>query len=1005
MTVMFVDLCGSTALSDNLDAEIYGDMLQRLRALGREIIARHGGLIVRVQGDGILALFGQPEAREDDGRRATEAALELHAAMRQLEVDPRRLPRGSLALHTGIHAGLVLLVEGGLELGRYEVLGPVPNVAARLSDQAEFDQILVSEETLGPHAHFFATGTRRVLSVDKGLQPLAVLQVLARAPVHNRFATLALRGLAPFVGRVAEMQALQQQLQAAQAGPARLVQVRAGPGMGKTRLIDEFLRAAVARGHEVHRGYCDGYLGAEPLQPFLQMLRTLFRIGHDTGPADAARLAGHALAEIDTSLVAQRDELLRALSLASPGGDARRSGAELTVMALKTLFERLASRQPVLLFIDDWQWADDASRQVLDALRSLPLPLCLLLATRDQGGSSAERGAVVLELAPLNEDEARQTIDHLLPGTDPFAAAQIHLYGGGNPLFIEELCHSAAVEVPASRPRSSGGGVAWLKSLIESRVSRLPEDQASVARAAAVIGNVFPAWLLERITGHGADSPLLRELARQDFIFPTEQPGGLRFKHGITRDVVYDAVSLRERQAMHRQVAQALAEQAGSGGFDDALESLAYHWGAGGDPAQAARFAAAAGDKAMAVSALDRARAQYRAALTALDEVGTDDPQTRAQWISIVQRLGMACVFDPLGLEDGLSLFERGVQLAAKRRRTTLTLARAEYWLGYIAYAKGDARKAVVHEQHALALAEACGDARLAAQVRATLGQALAAAADYEQALPMLEQAVDLKRRNMHSGSALAVGAAYTLATKGMLLGDRGDFEAAHACLQQALSLVGGTGHQIESSVLGWNTSVLLWQGRWSDAMDSAARSSHIADQCRSHHLYAMHQSQTGYARWVLQQDPDALRSAAGCHHLGRGAPRAVVRVAQLRLARPTRWRPADAATKRGAMWRGRCGARGPETASARRWPAGPWRCWSATRRRPRSGWRAPTPVRRHAVLPTRPPATGCARRGWRWRRAGLAQARPLLTDAAAAFERMAMPWHLAQAQALLASL
>jgi len=186
MTVMFVDLCGSTALSDNLDAEIYGEMLQRLRALGREIIARHGGLIVRVQGDGILALFGQPEAREDDGRRATEAALELHAAMRRLAVDPRRLPRGALAPHTGIHAGLVLLVEGGLELGRYDVLGPVPNVAARLSDQAEFDQILVSEETLGPHAHFFATGTRRVLSVDKGLQPKAVLQVLAGAAATRR---------------------------------------------------------------------------------------------------------------------------------------------------------------------------------------------------------------------------------------------------------------------------------------------------------------------------------------------------------------------------------------------------------------------------------------------------------------------------------------------------------------------------------------------------------------------------------------------------------------------------------------------------------------------------------------------------------------------------------------------------------------------------------------------------------------------------------------------------
>jgi tetratricopeptide (TPR) repeat protein len=1003
MTVMFVDLCGSTALSDTLDAEIYGDMLQCLRALGREIIARHGGLIVRVQGDGILALFGQPEAREDDGRRATEAALELHAAMRQLEVDPRRLPRGSLALHTGIHAGLVLLVEGGLELGRYEVLGPVPNVAARLSDQAEFDQILVSEETLGPHAHFFATGTRRVLSVDKGLQPLAVLQVLARAPVHNRFATLALRGLAPFVGRVAEMQALQQQLQAAQAAPPRLLQVRAGPGMGKTRLIDEFLRSAVAAGHEVHRGYCDGYLGAEPLQPFLQMLRTLFRIGHDTGPADAARLAGHALAEIDTSLVAQRDELLRALSLASPGGDARRGGAELTVLALKTLFERLAARRPVLLFIDDWQWADDASRQVLDALRSLPLPLCLLLATRDQVGSSAERGAVVLELAPLNEDEARQTIDHLLPGTDPFAAAQIHLYGGGNPLFIEELCHSAAVDVPASRPRSSGSGVAWLKSLIESRVSRLPEDQAGVARAAAVIGNVFPAWLLERITGHAADSPLLRELARQDFIFPTEQPGGLRFKHGITRDVVYDAVSLRERQATHRQVAQALAEQAGSGGFDDALESLAYHWGAGGDPAQAARFAAAAGDKAMAVSALDRARTQYRAALAALDEVGMQDLQARAQWIAIVQRLGMACVFDPLGLEDGLSLFERGVQLAADGQ-DDITLARAEYWLGYIAYAKGDACKSIVHAQHALDLAEANGDTRLAAQVRATLGQALAAAADYEHALPMLEQAVDLKRRNIQSGSALAVGAAYTLATKGLLLGDRGDFEAAHACLQQALALVGGTGHQVESSVLGWNTTVLLWQGRWLDALDSAARSSHIADQCRSHHLYAMHQAQTGYARWVLHQDPDALRlilDATAWVEARHGRLFVSLNYGWLSDALAASGRSDEARRHAArALWRARAGDRIGEAMACRAMALQARHSLQAARWLARADSSAAARASAHEAAGNRLCEARLALAAGRPE-----QARALLADAATAFERMTMTWHLGQAQALLAGL
>ena len=363
----------------------------------------------------------------------------------------------------------------------------------------------------------------------------------------------------------------------------------------------------------------------------------------------------------------------------------------------------------------------------------------------------------------------------------------------------------------------------------------------------------------------------------------------------------------------------------------------------------------------------------------------------------------MACVFDPLGLEDGLALFERGVQLAADAQDDA-TLARAEYWLGYIAYAKGDARKSILHEQHALALAEACGDSRLAAQVRATLGQALAAATDYEQALPMLEQAVDLKRRNIHSGSSLAVGAAYTLATKGMLLGDRGDFEAAHACLQQALSLVGGTGHQIESSVLGWNTTVLLWQGRWSDAVDSAARSSHIADHCRSHHLYAMHQSQSGYARWVLNKDPDALRlllDATAWVEARHGRFFVSLNYGWLAdaLAASGRGDEARRCVAR-ALWRARAGDRIGEAMACR---AMALHCGDP---RQAAIWLA----RADTSAVARASAHEAAGNRLCEARLALAadqpdRARQLLAEAASAFERLAMPWHLGQAQALFAGL
>lgn len=861
LTILFSDLSDSTRLGELMQAEYYAAMLKALRGLCHEIISKHGGRIARIQGDGVLAIFGYPHTREDDGRRATEAALELHAAVSRIEVKGISASDGSLALHSGIHGGLVYLVDGDFERGRFEVLGEVPNTAARLSELAERDQIYVSEETLGPEAHFFATGERQLVTLKGRSLPLPLYRIIGRAPAQSRFQARSMRGLAPFIGRALEMRLLHDHLRAAIAGVPQCVAISGGPGLGKTRLIEELVREATAAQCLVLRSYCESYLSAEPLQPFLQMLRAICGLIPGMPAAEAAAAAERSLARLGDVSDKARIELLHVMALAPQGGESRRSTTAATIAALCSVFDALSKDRPLMLIVDDLQWADDASQQMLDAIRALRRPLFVLMATRGISGEVLTAAPMTtIELAPLGLDDATPIIAHLLPGADPFIVAEIHRYAGGNPLFIEELCHSAAAKGDRRPLENRQGGAAWLNALIESRVARLPPAQAEILRAAAVIGNVFPAWLLERITGHGEDDPLVRALAEQDFLFPSEQAGTLRFKHGITRDVVYDAVGLHQREAMHLAVATALAERGAQAASEDMYEALAYHYAAAGVPAQAARYAELAGDKALAAMALDRARAQYSAALAALDRLEPLPGEIQLRWCAVAQKLGMACVFDPLGLVDGMAVFERGVALA-RQSGNLEAIARAEYWLGYICYAKGRAREATVHCEASLELSNRIGDQRLEAQVRATLGQVLTSACEYERALGLLDAAIDTKRKQSRPGSSVAVGSAYALACKGCLLGDRGLFAQAESCFQEALALLGGSPHQVGASVRGWIAAVYMWQGRWEEALGVANEGARIAEFVKSRQLLAMSRALAGYSSWMLTRRPEALQA------------------------------------------------------------------------------------------------------------------------------------------------
>ena len=243
LTLLFADLSQSTELSEIMETEHYAAMLAALRKVYHDTIARHGGLVVRVQGDGLLAMFGYPQTREDDGRGAVGAALELHQAVREVRAE---LPAGrSLCLHTGIHSGMVLVRSGGVELGRFELFGPVPNIASRLSDAAGPHEILVSDETLGPASRFFVTGPPQLLQVKGRAAPLLVYRVDAFASLAENLAATARYGSIAFVGRLAELGLLDRAMDDAIAGRNRSVAIAGAPGMGKTRLAEYFLSRAV----------------------------------------------------------------------------------------------------------------------------------------------------------------------------------------------------------------------------------------------------------------------------------------------------------------------------------------------------------------------------------------------------------------------------------------------------------------------------------------------------------------------------------------------------------------------------------------------------------------------------------------------------------------------------------------------------------------------------------------------------------------------------------------
>ncbi|MFM7505943.1 MAG: hypothetical protein ACKO3M_05170 [Rubrivivax sp.] len=339
---------------------------------------------------------------------------------------------------------------------------------------------------------------------------------------------------------------------------------------------------------------------------------------------------------------------------------------------------------------------------------------------------------------------------------------------------------------------------------------------------------------------------------------PGGAPPSVHFKHGLTRDAVYDSLALEDRRALHRAAAAMLLDTAPGGDPLAVCEPLAMHSAGAGDAVAAARWAEMAGDKALATSALDRARAHYRSALHWLERQ-PDTAERYQGWRAVVRRLGLACVFDPARAD--LALLRRAVHEATARGDTG-GIAYATYWLAYLHYALGDGRAAVALLERAAAIASATGDRSLPMQVAATLGQALAATAQHERAEALLTPARALAAAPQ-AGRPLPSGVAYSLACLASLLGDQGRDAEADAVFEEALRAVPEPGHEVEGSVRCARAGLRLWQGRAEEAQDDSRAAMRVAERVGSLYLYGMGRALAARAAWCLGRGDAALRELA----------------------------------------------------------------------------------------------------------------------------------------------
>ncbi|MGH2629929.1 MAG: adenylate/guanylate cyclase domain-containing protein [Actinomycetota bacterium] len=592
VTVVFCDVSGSTALGERTDPESLRRVMTRYFEAMRSVLESHGGTVEKFIGDAVMAVFGIPQAHEDDALRGVRAAAEMHTALAALNEDLRRDHGVAIEIRIGVNTGEV--IAGDPAAGHNVVTGDAVNTAARLEQSADAGDILIGDDTYALVRDAVVVEDVDPLDVKGKAAPLLAYRLLEVRPGAEGHAR---RLDSPMVGRERPLRMLRDTFDGVAADRAcALFTVLGVAGIGKTRLTREFLQGVGVDGTAdpiVVSGRCLPYGRGITFWPISEMLMGAAGISETDEPA-------RVVERIRDALSGAPDADRVAAHLAELIGAGAGVGEVEPAWAVRRLFESLASSGPMVAYFDDIHWAEPGLLDVIEHVAdfSRDAPILLLCTARPEffdlrpGWGGGKLRATAVSLEPLNERESEELMLNLLshPALTPEIRQRISEAAQGNPLFVEEMLQMLLDD--DSIVEKEGEWIATvdlstihvppaISALLTARLDRLPGPEREAIEAASVVGEVFDRAAVRALVPERSSAEvdeLVTSLVRKDLAQPA--PGGseaLRFRHLLVRDAAYGGMPKQRRAELHEAFGD-LLEAASGDRAAEVDEVLGYHF-------------------------------------------------------------------------------------------------------------------------------------------------------------------------------------------------------------------------------------------------------------------------------------------------------------------------------------------------------------------------------------------------------------------------------------------
>ncbi len=843
LTVMFVEIVDNATQGGDIDPEQTARRVEQAIGLMKTAAHRYDGTVNRVHGEGMMALFGAPVAHEDHAARACFAALDMQEAL------------GGNALRIGLNSGPVMVrtLDTGLSAS-YDAMGPAVHLAARMGQLAQPGTVCATQSTVLLAQGFIDARPIGPVKV-KGLSgTVDAFEVTGGARMRTPWQARARHGLANFVNRTAELDALDGALDSALSRRGRVVTLIGEPGIGKSRLVHEFTRSAAARHWTVH--VCGGtpHSKTSAHLPIGALLRSWFSLEDGDSGDDAALKVRAKISALDRRLRPQLPAIYAVLGLPATDSTFLSLGPEQRrdriVNAVSDIFLREAELHPLILVFEDLHWMDSLTRLVIDRLTAqLAMARILLLATSRPEFDDTWAGAAHyqrLQLDPLDDDAAAALLDGLIgrdADLEPLKTF-LSLRGEGLPLYLEEAI-LALVETGALAGSHGDYRLvsefkttdvpARLHAILAARIDRLSFEHKQLLQTASVIGNSVPLDLLAPMSGlsDGRLKQVLADLQAGDFIHAdaAAPERACAFKHALIRDVAYDSVLLDKRRDLHAELVDVI-EVAHADALDAQVELLAFHAERGEKWRKAVTYLDRAASKAFERTALGESAQLAQQAIEILDRL-PDDSWKAEQAIDL--RLKARTALSPTGRLDlanhYLAEAETLAEAAADARRLALINISKTQVLNY----EGNVEEAIAAGHRACAAAGRVGDENIRVVAEFFLSQAHFFHGDYRRTIEILTPNADLLLRAKFAPrlGTTGTGAVLCLMTLARAHAFIGEFENAFAHARSAWRAAEEVDRPFDQGLAchGWGVAALT-AGQLSEAAEVLNRGLEI---CQTH--------------------------------------------------------------------------------------------------------------------------------------------------------------------------